>query len=79
MDKKFETALAVLEKKHSEASADRKAAIEAATKDVRDLETMLRDARTKVAALQQEHMNASFAYDAERAKIEAEAKTAKAA
>lgn len=67
-----------LEAKHLADSETRRRAIDAATKDVRDAETMLADAKVKVAGLQREHINASFAFDAERARLETEAK-AKAA
>lgn len=71
--------LEALEAKHAADSAARRAAIEAATRDVREAEAMVREGRGKVAALQHENLTASFAYDAERARLEAELRGAKAA
>jgi hypothetical protein len=70
--------LAALERKHVEDMAERAAAIEAAQKDVRDAEEMLREAKRRLAELQQQKLAASFAFDAARAELVA-AEKAKAA
>lgn len=76
---KERTPLEELELKHSKESAERRAALEAAMKDVRDAEAMLREAREKAQRLQAAHLNASFAYDAERTRLGAELKARPAA
>ena len=67
--------LELLEKQHGKDSADRRAAIAAATRDLRDAEQMVRELTAKVGGLQQENMAASFAYDTKRAELVAQAKS----
>jgi hypothetical protein len=76
MDKKITAAIEALDQKHSKDIAGRRAQIEAATKEVADVEQMLREAKEKLRRLQADHINASFAYDAERARLLADAKVA---
>ena len=73
-DKKL-SALELLERQHVKDSADRKAKIVAAMADLRDAKELVRESTSKVAGLQQENMNASFAYDSKRAEIVAQAKS----
>lgn len=77
-DKKL-SPIETLEQKHREASEVRKVAIEAATKDMRDYEALRKEAAEKVRQLQAENMRASFAFDAERALLVAEADKSRAA
>jgi hypothetical protein len=69
MDKKTTAAIEALDAGHAKATAARRTAIDAAHRDIADAQAMLRDAIEKVRRLQQEHTNASFAYDAERAEL----------
>lgn len=69
MSEKKLSSLEVLEQKHVEAIAVRRAAIEAATQEMRDAEKQLHEARARLATLQREQLTASFAYDAERARL----------
>lgn len=62
--------LADLEKRHADSNAEFTKKITAATKDVREAKDMLRDAETRLATLYRDKMNASFAYDADKARIE---------
>jgi len=75
--KQIAAALEQLEKKHAKATAERSAAIEAAHKEVGEARQILKDATDKVAHLQHDHLNASFAYDAERADLEKKLEKAK--
>jgi hypothetical protein len=61
--------LADLEKRHADGVADFKTKIEAATKDVREAQDALRAKTSRLAELLRARMNASFAYDAEVARI----------
>lgn len=63
-------ALADLETKHAKSSVELASRVDAATKDVRAAEGMLRDAKIKLGQLQRDKVNESFAYDAERARVE---------
>jgi hypothetical protein len=72
------TPLEELDRAHAAAQTERQRAIETATEELRAADTMMREARSRVAHLQQEKMAASFAYDARRAELAAEAKKAAA-
>lgn len=67
-DKKL-SPLEALDRKHAKDTAERAAKIEIAAKDLRDAEEMVREAKRKLAELQREKINASFAYDATRADL----------
>ena len=71
MAKETISPLEALEQKHLKETETRRAAIAAATKEVRDCEALLKEAKEKVRCLQAEQLNASFAYDAARALLEA--------
>lgn len=77
-EQKTLTPLEKLDAAHLEAQKRRQIAIDAATEELRTADAMMREARLRVAKLQQEKMNASFAYDAARAELVTQAK-AKAA
>lgn len=66
--------LELLEKQHAKDSADRRAEIAAATKDLRDAEQMVRELKSKVGDLQQKNLAASLGYDTRRAELLAQAK-----
>ena len=73
MAKEILSPIEALEQKHARETEARRAGIEAATKDVREYESLLKEATEKLRRLQAENMNASFAFDAERARLTAEA------
>jgi hypothetical protein len=68
--------LAALDTKHAQDSVDRRLKIETAISEVRAAETMLREAREKARKLQADQINASFAYDAERARLQGDDRAA---
>jgi hypothetical protein len=78
-ERKALTPLEQLDQAHAAAQKERQLAIEAATEELRAADVMMREARLRVATLQQEKMNASFAYDAKRAELVAKAEAPKAA
>lgn len=58
-----------LDQKHAEDTQARKGRIEAAMKELRESEALLREATDKVRQLQADQVKASFAYDAERSRL----------
>ena len=67
-DKKL-SPLEALDRKHAKESAERAARIEAAAKDLRTAEEMVREAKRKLGDLQRDKVTASFAYDTARADL----------
>lgn len=64
-----ETALEALDAKRLKESVDLRARVDAAATEYREAQTRLTAARGKLGLAQRDNVNASFAYDAERARL----------